>query len=88
MFLSTIEEKLIEKHKRLTQLKESVYNNTVMTNPNFEIGEIESEIKILEMKRTFALDRRNGWGSKIIWSIIAPCIVAIIITITTSYLLK
>ncbi len=60
----------------------AVYNVQKMEDDVRE-NELESILEQLETKRQHALDRRNGWRSKFVWSVIAP----ILVTIMTTYLL-
>jgi hypothetical protein len=49
-----------------------------------EAIEIEKYNKILDLKRQHKLDRRDGWISRFVWSILAPIIVAVLISLLTN----
>jgi len=46
------------------------------------------KIAILEAKRNFILERRNGWKAKIFWNVVVAIIVFVITTIIYKYWLN
>jgi len=82
--IKTIEKKIIENKKRLNEIEYLHREEYTEPDDSFlmhEAIEIEKYNKILDLKRQYKLDRRNGWVSRIIWSILAPIIIAVIVSL-------
>ena len=45
---------------------------------------LQDELKKLEIKRQFILDRRNSWVAKSVWNVVVP----IVISVITAYLVS
>lgn len=83
--LSKIEKELESNQERLNQIDYDMRENFILPNVwEHEITEIKNRNKVLEIKRKHALDRRDGWTNRFIWSVVAP----IILTIITAYLIN
>jgi len=78
----------IEKPRRLYELKEDYTGSDGDEIEALNIDYLDTEKTRLEMKRRFILDKRYGWKAKTFWSIVAPIIVAVVITIITNYLIS
>lgn len=50
---------------------------------DIEKGELHSQLEYCETKRQHKLDRRKGWVSKTIWSVLVPVVVIVV----TAYIL-
>ena len=85
--LKSIEKEIIENQKRLNEIEYTLreeYDGNKAYFLKHEAIEIKKDDKILNLKRQYKLDARNGWKHRVIWSISAP----IIVTIITLYLLS
>ncbi len=60
-----------------------IYNAREMEDDVRE-NKLESKLEQLETKRQHFLDRRNGWVSRVLFSVVAP----IVVTVLTTYLLN
>ena len=84
--LKEIEKRLLEieeeRPRRLHNLKENYSNSLNDEIAGINISYLDVEKARLQMERRFALDKRNNWLARIIWSGVVPIIVAVI----TAYL--
>jgi len=80
--LETIEKRLLEieeeKPRRIHNLSENFSNSDDDYVEGLEIGWLDNEKALLQLKRQFILDRREGWKSRVIWNILVPIVVAVI----------
>ena len=91
--LSTIEKKIlkvnmdIEKHKE-ERILLSIDNDNKLNLISNEVdkkmydvkhNKLKSKLDQLEIKRQHILDNRNGWLSRVVWSIVSPIIVSLIV---------
>jgi len=85
-----IEKEIIENQKRLNEIEYKIREEYDEGSPYIahEAIEIEKYNKILDFKRQHKLDRRNGWTSRFIWSILAPIIVALSVSLLFNILIK
>ncbi len=96
--LSSIEKGILSARLQIKKLKDNRLNrdicngNLVSFLDGYNVqkmvddvreNELESILEQLETKRQHKLDRRNGWRSKFVWSVVAP----IIVTVMTTYFL-
>jgi len=86
--LSYIEKRLLEideeKDRRKFNLKENYTNSIEDTIEADDIKYLDIEKGKLQLTRQFILDKRDDWKAKVLWSIIAPTIVASIVAYITS----
>ena len=86
--LRDIEKRLLEieeeKPRRIHNAKEDYSGSWGDIMEADEIAYLDVEKVILQMKRQFILDEREGWKARATWSIIVPIVVAII----TAYLVS
>lgn len=85
--LSKIEKELVDNQERLNRIDYDMRENYSEPEADYwthEATEINNRNKVLEIKRKHALDRRDGWVSRFIWSVLAP----ILLTIVTAYLIN
>lgn len=82
--LEAIEKRLLEieeeKPRRIHNLSENFSNSEDDYIEGLEIGWLDDEKALLQLKRQFILDRREGWKSRILWNVVVPVVVAIITT--------
>lgn len=80
--METIEKRLLEieeeKPRRIHNLSEDFSNSEDDYIEGLEIGWLDNEKALLQLKRQFILDRREGWKSRVIWNILVPIVVAVI----------
>ena len=84
---ASINKEKIENEKRLNEIEYKLreeYSEPDAFILEHEAIEIKKYNEILNLKKQYILDKRNGWILKLIWSIIAPVIVALL----TSILIK
>lgn len=89
--IKTIEKEIIENQKRLSEIEyilREEYSEPDAFTLTHEAIEIEKYNKILDLKRQHKLDRRDGWVSKFIWSILAPIFVAVSVSLLINILIK
>ena len=89
IIIKSIEKEIVENQKRLNEIEYKLreeYDGNEADALKHEAIEIEKNNKILNFKRQHKLDRRNGWISRFIWSILAPIIVTISISFLINYL--
>ena len=92
-FLSDIEKSILEQENLITNIRRDKSRSSKMMNGLLydEVEDAlivaEGELSRLKTERLHILDRRDSWKNKIIWSIIAPILVALITTIMTTYVL-
>lgn len=89
--IKTIEKEIIENQERLNKIEYKLreeYNGNGIGILEHEAIEIEKYNKILDLKRRHKLDRRGGWVSRLIWSILAPIIVAVSVSLLINILIK
>lgn len=80
--LEAIEKRLLEieeeKPRRIHNLSEDFSNSEEDYIEGLEIGWLDNEKALLQLKRQFILDRREGWKARIVWNILVPIVVAVI----------
>lgn len=89
--IKSIEKEIVENQKRLNDIEyilREEYSEPDAFALIHEAKEIEKDNKILDLKRQHKLDRRDGWSSKFIWSILAPIIVAVSVSLLVNTLIK
>lgn len=87
--LGKIERELVSNQERLGEIEYQLredYDPVLCDAVQHEFIEIEKHNKVLELKRKFILDKRNGWKQRIIFSLIVPAIVSIVVAIASKYL--
>lgn len=82
--IKSIEKEIDENKKRLDEIEykfREEYDEDCPWLEN-EVIEIKKYNKILDLKKQHKIDRRdNGWTSKFIWLILAPIIVAVVVSL-------
>lgn len=89
--IKIIEKEIVENQKRLNEIEYKLreeYSEPDAFILTHEAIEIEKYNKILDLKRQHKLDRRGGWVSRVIWSILAPIIVAVSVSLLVNILIK
>jgi len=90
MSLDEIEARLLEieeeKPRRIHNGSENYTASWEDELEALEIAHLDVEKAVLQMRRQFILDNREGWKSKAIWNILVPIIVAILTTYIVSKL--
>lgn len=80
--LEAIEKRLLEieeeKPRRIHNLSEDFSNSEDDYIEGLEIGWLDNEKAVLQLKRQFILDRREGWKSRVVWNVLVPIVVAVI----------
>ncbi len=86
--LKNIEDELVASQKLLNDIEHwsaaNQYGNMLSIAEQTQCNGILANMKVLELKRTHLLDRRQGWKQRIFWDILIPIIVTIITTFTIS----
>ena len=85
--IKSIEKELVENQKRLNEIEYGLreeYDGNKAAFWEHEVAEIENYNKILDLKRQHKLDGRNGWVSRFIRSILAPIIVAVLVSLAVN----
>ena len=91
--IKSIEKERIENQKELGKIELERENKIMKGDDTYillehEIASIKEFNKILDLKRQHKLDRRNGWASKFVWSILVPIIVALCVSFLINTLIK
>jgi len=85
--IKSIEKEIVKNQKKLNEIEYKLreeYDGNEAPLLEHESIETKKYNKILDIKRQHKLDRRNGWISRFIWSILAPIIVAILVSLLIS----
>jgi len=75
--------KLQEIEKRILELKREVANREKYMTTGLEL-DLKNELEILESRRQFLLDAKEPLWEKIAWNVIAPIIIAVVVTLITN----
>lgn len=86
--IKSIEKELVKNRESLNEIEYELREEGGGNKTAFwehELAEIKNYNKILNLKRQHKLDGRNGWVSRFVWSILAPIIVAVIVSSLVNY---